>query len=135
MPGGADGKIYLIDFDEAKPTPVTWAAHASYVSGLAVAGKYLISGGSDHQLIWWDAATREKLRRIQNKPDGSKRSTNGVELSSIWRSGMSVGLIMGRCEAKTGIVPFGRLPNGPQSPGTVGHEAAARGPCPVAASR
>ena len=60
--GGSDGKIYLIDFDDAKSMPVTWAAHTGYVSGLARAGKYLVSGGSDHQLIWWDAATRERVR-------------------------------------------------------------------------
>ena len=63
--GGSDGKIYLIDFDEAKPAPVTWAAHAGYVSGLALAAKYLVSGGSDHQLVWWDAATREKVRVLE----------------------------------------------------------------------
>lgn len=52
--GGADGKIYRINFDETKPVPTSWSAHVSYVSALVLVGKQLISAGSDHQLIWWD---------------------------------------------------------------------------------
>jgi len=62
--GGADGKIYLIDFKEAKLAPVSWNAHASYVSGVALAGKTLISCGWDRKLIWWDVEKREPFRTL-----------------------------------------------------------------------
>jgi len=62
--GGADGKIYLIDFKEAKLAPVSWNAHASYVSGVALAGKTLISCGWDRKLIWWDVEKREPIRTL-----------------------------------------------------------------------
>lgn len=62
--GGSDGKIYLINFDEEKPTPTSWSAHVSFVSGLALTGKHLISAGSDHQLVWWDLETQNKVRSL-----------------------------------------------------------------------
>ena len=94
--GGTDGKIYLIDFDEAKPTPVTWAAHTGYVSGLTLAGKHLVSGGSDHQLVWWDAAKREKVRAVEThvkkwvrsvsaSPDGKLVASAGDDMvCRVW---------------------------------------------------
>ena len=68
--GGTDGKIYLMDFKDNKKGPVSWNAHTGYVSSLALAGKYLISAGSDHQLIWWDTETRTKVRSLE--PHGKK---------------------------------------------------------------
>jgi len=62
--GGSNGKISVLDFDDSKATPETWDAHVSYVSGLALAGKFLVSAGSDHRLIWWNPQTKEKIREI-----------------------------------------------------------------------
>jgi WD40 repeat protein len=62
--GGSNGKIFAIDFDGVKGEPEAWNGHVSYVSGLALAGKFLVSGGSDHKLIWWNASTKEKIREI-----------------------------------------------------------------------
>jgi WD40 repeat protein len=62
--GASNGKISVPDFDDPKSIPDTWDAHLSYVSGLALAGKYLVSAGSDHKLIWWNTQTKEKIREI-----------------------------------------------------------------------
>ncbi len=41
--GGTNGKIHFLDLADTKPTPISWVAHVSYVSSLALTGKYLIS--------------------------------------------------------------------------------------------
>jgi WD40 repeat protein len=56
--GGSDGKIHQLDLAAEKPTPVSWDAHVSFISDLVVAGKYLVSAGSDHRLIWWGRESR-----------------------------------------------------------------------------
>ena len=64
--GGNDGKIHLIDLSADKPQPTSWAGHLSYVSGLVLAGNYLVSAGSDRKMAWWDAATRQPVRAVEN---------------------------------------------------------------------
>ena len=67
--GGSDGKIHQIDLAAEKPTPASWDAHVSFISDLVVAGKYLVSAGSDHRLIWWDRETRpRRSERIRSHP-------------------------------------------------------------------
>lgn len=63
--GSSDGKIYDVDLAAEKPQPKEWTGHASYVSGLVLAGKLLISGGWDRKLIWWDAETHEPVRTLE----------------------------------------------------------------------
>ena len=63
--GGYDGKIYHIDLAAEKPQPTSWTAHVSYVSGLVLAGKHLISAGSDRKIVWWDTGTRKPVRAIE----------------------------------------------------------------------
>ena len=85
--GGTDGKIYLIDFDEAKPNPTSWSAHVSFISGLALTGKHLISAGSDHQLIWWDVTMKTKVRSLEAHDNkwirGVALSPDGKTLASV----------------------------------------------------
>ena len=63
--GGYDGKIHHIDLTAEKPQPTSWSGHVSYVSGLVLAGKHLVSAGSDRKMIWWDAATRQPIRTLE----------------------------------------------------------------------
>ena len=66
--GGIEGKVFQLDLAEQTPEPLAWSAHVSYVSGLVVAGNHLISGGSDHLMIWWDRETHRPLRIVHDHP-------------------------------------------------------------------
>ena len=62
--GGSDFKVYDVDLDKDKPEPKELGGHESYVTGLALAGTSLVSGGYDGRLIWWDigVAARRSAR-------------------------------------------------------------------------
>lgn len=62
--GASDAKIYDYDVMAEKPEPAELLGHESYVTGTALAGKYLISGAYDGRLIWWDTETRQQVRTI-----------------------------------------------------------------------
>ncbi|MSR55845.1 MAG: hypothetical protein EXS09_21620 [Gemmataceae bacterium] len=85
--GGSNGKIIVIDFEDPKSKPDTWDAHVSYVSGLALAGKFLVSAGSDHKLIWWNTQTKEKIREIiahdKKWVRGVAASPDGQRIASV----------------------------------------------------
>src|SRR6516164_7708966 len=62
--GGSDFKVYEIDLAAAKPEPKELGQQDSYVTGPALAGKPLVSGGYDGRLIWWNAQTRAQARAV-----------------------------------------------------------------------
>ncbi|MFM9068920.1 MAG: WD40 repeat domain-containing protein [Planctomycetota bacterium] len=62
--GGHTGKLQRVDLAEEKPQPIVWDAHVSYISSLVLTSKYLISAGSDHQVIWWNRESRERVRAV-----------------------------------------------------------------------
>ena len=62
--GGSDFPVYEIDLDQAKPEAKELGRHDSYVTGLALAGATLVSGGYDGRLIWWDVESRSKVREV-----------------------------------------------------------------------
>lgn len=62
--GGHTGKLQFLDLAADKPTPIVWDAHVSYVSGLVLTAKHLISAGSDHQVMWWNRESRERVRAV-----------------------------------------------------------------------
>ncbi|HKI19898.1 MAG TPA: hypothetical protein VKA15_18560 [Isosphaeraceae bacterium] len=78
--GGSDRSVYELDLDTAKPEPKELGCHESYVTGLALAGSTLVSGGYDGRLYWWDIESRSKIRdvaahskwirRVAATPDG-----------------------------------------------------------------
>jgi WD40 repeat protein len=63
--GGADFKVYEVDLSAPKIEFKELGAHESYVNGLALAGKTLVSGGYDGRLIWWDTQTRARVRSVE----------------------------------------------------------------------
>lgn len=60
--GGSDFQVYDLDLAQEKAEPLAFGGHESYVTGLAVAGPYVISGGYDGRLIWWDLESRKEVR-------------------------------------------------------------------------
>jgi len=60
--GSSDGCVYHFDLAEEKPESAGMAGHTGYVTSVAVAGKQVISGAYDGQLIWWDAESRQKVK-------------------------------------------------------------------------
>ncbi len=64
--GSSDFKVYEVDLAAEKPLPVefTGEGHQSYVTGAALAGSQLATGGYDGRLIWWDIEKREPVRSI-----------------------------------------------------------------------
>ncbi len=80
--GSSDFKVYEVDMSVEKPKPeaLPGEGHASYVTGIARAGAWIVSGSYDCRLIWWDPETKglvravaahdKWIRRVQASPDG-----------------------------------------------------------------
>jgi WD40 repeat protein len=96
--GGSDGNVYALDVSVEKPEAVTMAGHAGYVTGMAMgAAETLVTGSSDGQLIWWNAATREQIRTnnvhekwvraVKTSPDGKLIASVGDDMvCRIWNT-------------------------------------------------
>ena len=79
--GGSDFKVYEADLAAAKFEPKELYAHESYVTGVALAGKTLVTGGYDGKLTWFDTEAKKVIRsetahakwirRVGSSPDGS----------------------------------------------------------------
>ena len=63
--GGSTFKVCSVDPTAAKFELQEIGSHESYVTGLALAGKALVSGSYDGKLVWWDADKKEKLRSVE----------------------------------------------------------------------
>ena len=62
--GTAEFKVYEADLAAEKLEPKELYAHGSYVSGMALAGRMLISGGWDGKLVWWDTEAGKQVRSL-----------------------------------------------------------------------
>jgi WD40 repeat protein len=64
--GGSDFKVYEIDLaaEKSQCVPLEGVGHQSYITGLARAGRFLVSGSYDQRLIWWDADERRQVRAV-----------------------------------------------------------------------
>jgi len=94
--GSSDFKVYEFDVAAAKPEVGEFAGHQSYVTGVALAGDALVSGGYDQKLIWWDREKRTPIRTVENahakwiravvaSPDGSLIASVGDDMvCRVW---------------------------------------------------
>jgi WD40 repeat protein len=62
--GCSDAKVYDADLAQGKLEPKEMTGHTSYVTGLALAGKVLVSGSYDGRLIWWDVEQHSQVRSV-----------------------------------------------------------------------
>ena len=80
--GCSDFKVYEADLAAAKVEfKELHAAHQSYVTGVAVAGDAVVSGGYDGKLVWWNTedgrvvrtvdAHAKWVRKVIASPDGT----------------------------------------------------------------
>jgi WD40 repeat protein len=98
--GLSDFKVYHVDLAAEKPEWQELGAHESYVNGVALAGPYVVSGGWDGKLIWWNAETREQVRKV----DAHEKWIRGVTASRDGRfvSSVSDDMICKVWNAETG---------------------------------
>src|SRR5688500_17384051 len=79
--GAADGNVYDVDPLAEKPEFKALAGHGPFVTGVAIAGELLISGGYDCKLLWRkvdggeivhtaENAHSRWIRKLAASPDG-----------------------------------------------------------------
>jgi WD40 repeat protein len=76
--GGSDFKLYEIDFAAEKPEPAEFEGHQSYITGVALTEKLIVTGGYDRHLIWWDLETKQQVLKTEN---AHAKWIRGVEAS------------------------------------------------------
>jgi len=96
--GGSDGKVYEVDPLAENPEWKTHDGHASFVTGLAIAGQTLVSGSYDQSLIWRKLDSGEVIRRTENAhgkwirklaatPDGQRVVSIGDDMiCRVWNA-------------------------------------------------
>lgn len=65
--GSSEFTVNEVDLSHEKPEPIafTGEGHQSYVTGAAIAGDQLVTGGYDGRLIWWNLTDRVPVRTVQ----------------------------------------------------------------------
>ncbi len=72
--GASDARVYDVDLAAEKPEWKELAGHDSYVTGVALAGRSVVTGAYDGKLIWWDVDARS----IDRKLDAHAKWIRGV---------------------------------------------------------
>ncbi|HJZ94026.1 MAG TPA: PQQ-binding-like beta-propeller repeat protein [Gemmataceae bacterium] len=84
--GCSDFKVYEADITAAKFEPKELYAHESYVTGVALAGKTLVSGSYDQKLTWFDTESNKTVRSHEAHAKWIRRvvaSREGKTIASI----------------------------------------------------
>lgn len=96
--GCSDFKVYAGDLTAAKFEPKELCAHESYVTGVALAGETLVSGGYDGKLTWFDTkagktirtheAHAKWIRKVIASPDGKLIASIADDMvCKLWDAG------------------------------------------------
>ncbi|AWM39284.1 WD domain, G-beta repeat [Gemmata obscuriglobus] len=109
--GGSDFKVYRADLAAPKFEPKELYAHESYVTGVALAGATLVSGGYDGRLTWFDTAAgkivrthdahAKWVRKVVASPDGKLIASVADDmLCKVWdaKTGQLVHTLKGHKE-------------------------------------
>ena len=81
--GSTDYGLHVFDLaSEKREAAAVWRGHDNYLTALVLVdrpeGKWLVSGGFDRRLIWWNPATGETLRTIEDAHAGWVRDAAAV---------------------------------------------------------
>jgi len=84
--GSSDFKVSAGDLTATKFEPKDLYAHASYVTGVALAGETLVSGGYDGKLTWWDTKNAKAIRSVEAHAKWVRKvvaSPDGKRIASV----------------------------------------------------
>ena len=90
--GCSDAKLYAVDLAAEKVEWKELTGHESYVTGVALAGPFVVSGGWDGKLIWWSSDTHELVRKVDAHSKWVRAvsaSPNGRVVASVLPSATS----------------------------------------------
>ncbi len=62
---GSDFKLYEADLKAAKFEPKEVGKHDSYVTGMTLAGRALVTCSYDQHLKWWDIESKKEIRSVE----------------------------------------------------------------------
>jgi len=67
--GGSDAKVYSVDMAAEKPEwkefgSSAGTSHEGYVTGVALAAGFVVTGAYDGNLIWWNSESIEPVRKV-----------------------------------------------------------------------
>jgi WD40 repeat protein len=106
--GGSDFKVCEASLSAPRFEPAELYVHGSYVTGLALTGDRLVSGGYDGKLTWWDTSARRVVRtvdahdkwvrRVAASPDGRRVASVADDMAcKVWdaATGESVHVLRG----------------------------------------
>src|SRR5260370_11402279 len=63
--GCSDFKVCEVDLSQDKPEFKELYAHGSYVTGVCLVGKLLVSGSYDGKLVWYHTEDRKQVRSVE----------------------------------------------------------------------
>ena len=84
--GSSDFKVAEVDLAADKPEAKDLYGHESYVTGVALAGKFVVSGGYDGKLLWWDTVAKKLVRTVDAHSKWVRKviaSPDGTRIASI----------------------------------------------------
>lgn len=118
--GASDFQVSEGDFSAAKFAPTNLYTHGSYVTSVTLAGKWLVSGGYDGKLTWYDTdaqkvartidAHAKWVRKVVASPDGRHVASVADDMAcKVWDAATGKPLHDLRGHAATTPTHFGSM--------------------------